>query len=96
MTAKHEVKEAAVAKEHRTNLDKAVAAVKDAARNMTIREDVASGAEPATEDTFGLPPIDEIPRGPPPRDPNAPSLSLSADDEDAAPVEFTPKPKEEP
>jgi hypothetical protein len=46
----------------------------------------------AVEDAFGLPPAVESLHGNdgPPKDPNAPSLSLSSDDEEVAPVDFTP------
>ena len=47
----------------------------------------------AVEDAFGLPPAVESPYGNdgPPKDPNAPSLSLSSDGEEVVPVDFTAK-----
>jgi hypothetical protein len=44
------------------------------------------------EDAFGLPPGAVPEHDAPPKDPNAPSLSLSSDDEEVVPVDFT-KPK---
>jgi len=46
------------------------------------------------EDAFGLPPAVRTPHANdgPPKDPNAPSLSLSSDGEEVVPVDFTPKP----
>jgi hypothetical protein len=46
----------------------------------------------AIEDAFGLPPEDKTPHdnGGPPRDPNAPSGSLSSDDAAVVSVDFSP------
>jgi len=49
----------------------------------------------AVEDAFGLRPAVKTPHDNdgPPRDPNAPSLSLSSDAEEIVPVDFTPAPR---
>jgi hypothetical protein len=41
------------------------------------------------EDAFGLPLAVETPHDGPPSDPNAPSGSLSSDDEEVVPVDFS-------
>jgi hypothetical protein len=79
----------------RPALDEAVKSVRGAARKLKGEDDLKEpdGAKPAPEDTFGLPPVEKIEHEPPPRDPNAPSLSLSADEEEAVPVDLTPAPR---
>jgi hypothetical protein len=70
----------------RAKLDKAIEAVQ-AARKLDDKPD-----EPAViEDAFVLPP--ETPKHEePPKDPSASSGSLSSDDEETGPVDFTPAP----
>jgi hypothetical protein len=75
----------------KTKLDKAMAAVKEAARKLTGEKD--SGPVPVetpSEDAF-IPPEGEIKHEGPPKDPNVPSGSLSSDDEEAVPVDFRPR-----
>jgi hypothetical protein len=81
-----------VKKETKIKLDKAMAAVKGAARKLKDEPDEPGGAKPPPEDTFGLPPVEPKHDGPP-KDPNAPSGSLSSDDAEAITVDLTPKPK---
>jgi hypothetical protein len=53
-------------------------------------ERAAQQAKSAVEDAFGLPPVKKTPHDTdgPPRDPNAPSGSLSSDGEELIPVVF--------
>jgi hypothetical protein len=76
--------------ETKIKLEKAMAAVKEAARKLKDEPEEPSGAEPAPEDTFGLPPV-EPKHEEPPKDPDAPSGSLSSDDAEAITVDLTPK-----
>jgi hypothetical protein len=70
-----------------------LAAGKEAARKLKREPDDSGGApKPAPEDTFGLPPVEPNHDGPP-KDPNAPSGSLSSDGAEALTVDFTPNPK---
>jgi hypothetical protein len=79
--------------ETKIKFDKAMAAVKVATRKLKDEPDEPGGAKPAPEDTFGLPPVGPKDNGPP-KDPNAPSGSLSSDDAEAIiTVDLTPKPK---
>jgi hypothetical protein len=56
-----------------------------------LTESAAKKATRASEDAFSLPPAVKTPhdKDGPPRDPNAPSGSLSSDDEEVVPVDFS-------
>jgi hypothetical protein len=79
----------------RPALDESVKSVREAARKLESEDDLKEpdGAKPVPEDTFGLPPVEKIEHESPPKDPNAPSLSLSADEEEAVSVDLTPAPR---
>jgi hypothetical protein len=66
------------------------------ARKLKGEPSEPGGPKPAAEDTFGLPP-DAPSHDAPPKDPNAPSGSLSSDDAEAIAVDFgipnPPQPK---
>jgi|ERR1700722_615551 hypothetical protein len=82
-----------VKEETKIKLGKTMAAGKEAARKLKHEPDDSGGApKPAPEDTFGLPPVEPNHDGPP-KDPNAPSGSLSSDGAEALTVDFTPNPK---
>jgi hypothetical protein len=69
----------------KARLDKAMEAVKEAARKLTDEPD-----QPAvTEDAFAPPP-DQPKQEEPPKDPEPPSGSLSSDDDEALPVDLIP------
>jgi hypothetical protein len=77
-----------VDKERQTKLDKAMAAVKEAARKLKGENDSEpSVTETPVEDAFILPDGEPTHDGPP-KDPNAPSGSLSSDDAEAISVDF--------
>jgi hypothetical protein len=71
----------------KAKLDKAMEAVREAARKLKDEPDEPTVAE----DTFVLPP-DESKHEEPPKDPNPPSGSLSSDDDEVIPVNLTPAP----
>jgi hypothetical protein len=77
--------------EPKTKLDTAMTAVKETARKLKDEPEEPIGPKPATEDAF-VPPPDEPKQEEPPKDPDPPSGSLSADDEEAVPVDFKPAP----
>ena len=64
---------------------------------MDEKRTKSAGKKPtrAIEDAFCLPPATNAPRhnDGPPRDPNAPSGSLSSDDAEVVPVDFSPRAK---
>jgi hypothetical protein len=73
--------------EIKARLDKAMEAVKEAARKLKDEPD-----QPAvTEDAFSPPPEKPKPE-PPPKDPDPPSGSLSSDDVKTGHVDLTPAP----
>ena len=75
-------------KEPRTRRDKALAAGKDAARGLKgANDDELTAVEAAWEDAF-IPPDGKFIHEGPPRDPDAPSGSLSSDDGEAIAVDF--------
>jgi hypothetical protein len=82
-----------VKEEIKIRLDKAMAAVKEAAARKPKRENDSEPLPVATpvEDAF-IPPEGEIKHEGPPKEPNAPSGSLSSDDEEVVPVDLTPAP----
>jgi hypothetical protein len=79
--------EAHVREKAKAKLDKAMEAVREAARKLKDEPDEPAGAE----DAFVLPP-DEPKREEPPKDPNPPSGSLSSDDDEEIPVNLAPAP----
>jgi hypothetical protein len=78
--------------EPKAKLDKAMAAVKEAARKLKGENDAELvPIETPVEDAF-IPPEGEIKHEEPPKDPDPPSGSLSSDDEKPGPVDLTPAP----
>jgi hypothetical protein len=76
--------------EPKTKLDKAMAAVTEAARKLKGANDSEPvPVETPVEDAF-IPPDGEIKHEAPPKDPDPPSGSLSSDDEKTGPVDLTP------
>jgi hypothetical protein len=71
----------------KARLDKAMEAVKEAARKLKDEPEKPV----VTEDAFSPPPEKPKPE-PPPKDPDPPSGSLSSDDEKTDPVDLTPAP----
>jgi hypothetical protein len=65
--------------------------------NRKRTQRAAQQANAVVEDAFSLPPAKKTPRGmgAPPRDPNAPSGSLSSDFDEVTPVEFSIPPRKE-
>jgi hypothetical protein len=81
-----------VDEETKTGLDKAMAAVKEAARKLKGENDAEPlPIETPFEDAF-IPPVGEIKHEGPPKDPDPPSGSLSSDDVKTGAVELTPVP----
>jgi hypothetical protein len=78
-----------VEKQPHSKLEKAMAAVKEAARKLTGENDSESPPVETPEEDAFTPPEGEIKHEVPPKDPNAPSGSLSSDDAEAIAVDFS-------
>jgi hypothetical protein len=89
------LEEALMEEEPKTKLDKAMAAVKEVARKLKGENDSEPvPVETPVEDAF-TPPDGEIKHEAPPKDPEAPSGSLSADGEKTGTVDLTPAPPQD-
>jgi hypothetical protein len=82
--------EGLVEKESQTELDKAMVPVKKAAGKLKGENKSEPTVETPVEDAFVLP-DGKIRHEAPPKDPNAPSGSLSSDDEEVVPVDLSPR-----